>query len=101
MNDAELTQRTEVIQSLIDVSRARIKNREQVDMGLIEAKVAALYKSVSDDAETGTPGAAKPSTIAVMENIITDLDSLALEIQANYEAVSDALPLAANPYSKG
>ncbi len=99
MNDAELTRRAEIIQSLIDVSRARIKNREQVDMGLIEAKVAALYKSVSDDAETGT--AAKPSTIEVMENIITDLDSLALEIQANYQAASGAQPLAANPYSKG
>jgi hypothetical protein len=100
MNDAELTQRAEVIQSLIDVSRARIKNREQVDMGLIEAKVAALYRSVSDDAEHGA-GAAKPSTIAVMENISTDLDSLALEIQANYEAVSGAQPAAANTYSKG
>ncbi len=100
MNDTELTQRAEVLQSLIDVSRARIKNRDQVDMGLIEAKVAALYKSVSDDAETGA-GAAAQSTIAVMENIITDLDCLALEIQANYQAVSDAQPLAANPYSEG
>ena len=71
MNDTELIERAAVIQSLIDASRARIKNREQVDMGLIEAKVAALYKSVSDDAENGA-GAAKPSTIAVIENISTD-----------------------------
>lgn len=103
MSDAELTQRAEVIQSLIDVSRTRIKNREQVDLGLIEAKVAALYKSVSGIAKIGTPGAgaARPATIAVMENIITDLDSLAREIQANYEVASSAQPQAANPYSKG
>jgi hydrogenase maturation factor len=100
MNDAELSRRAKVIQSLIDVSWVRIKNREQMDLGLIEAKVAALYKSVSDDAKTGA-GATDPSTIEIMESIITDLDRLALEIQANYQAVSGANPLAATPYSKG
>ena len=41
------------------------------------------------------------ATINVMENLITDLDSLALEIQSNYRAVSDAAGLVGNPYSEG
>ena len=100
MNDAELIEKAAVIQSLIDASRARINNREPVDLGLIEAKIAALHKTVSDHTDAGRAGAAA-ATIDVMENIITDLDSLALEIQSNYRAVSGAAGLAANPYSEG
>ena len=100
MNDAELIERAAVIQSLIDASRARIKNREQVDLGLIEAKIAALHKTVSDHTDAGRANAAA-ANIDVMENIITDLDSLALEIQSNYRAVSDAAGLVGNPYSEG
>ena len=93
MNDAELIERAAVIQSLIDASRARIKNREPVDLGLIEAKIAALHKTVSDHTDAGRADAAA-ATIDVMENIITDLDSLALEIQSNYRAVSGTAGLA-------
>ena len=93
MNDAELIERAAVIQSLIDASRARIKIGEAVDLGLIEAKIAALHKTVSDHTDAGQAGAAA-STIDVMKNIIIGLDSLALEIQSNYRAVSGTAGLA-------
>jgi hypothetical protein len=77
MNDAELRQ--------IDVTRARIINREKVDLGMIQAKIAALHKTVSDgsDAERDQISA---STIEVMEKIVGDLDDLERKITSNYQS---------------
>ena len=86
MNEAELMVKAEVIQSLIDVSRKRIRNREQVDLGMIEAKVAALHKSVSNDPVTRQADVAA-ATVAAMEEILTGLDGLAGDIQAGSQTV--------------
>jgi hypothetical protein len=100
MNDAELMRSAEVIQSLIDASRARIINGERVDLGLVEAKVAALHKSVSD----GMDGGQMPASAAVlegMETIAAGLDGLAVEIAANHRAASGPRYPAGNTNSGG
>ena len=99
MNEAELMGKTVVIQSLIDVSRKRIRNREQVDLGMIEAKIAALHKSVSNDPDARQADVAA-ATIAAMEEILTGLDGLAGDIQAGSQTGRKPVVPAASLFSK-
>ena len=100
MNDAELMEKAEVIQSLIDVSRKRIRNHEQVDLGMIEAKVAGLHKSVSNDPEARQAGTSS-ATVAAMEKILAGLDDLAYEIQAGSQAIPQNYITAGKSYFEG
>ncbi|MEE2760978.1 MAG: hypothetical protein VYE18_05990 [Pseudomonadota bacterium] len=99
MNDTNLMAKAEVIQSLIDASRKRIRNGEQVDLGMIEAKVAALHKSVSNDPEARQRAAT--TTVAAMEEILAGLDDVAREIQAGSQAMSQTRAAAGISYFEG